>query len=98
VSERKKPERVAFCPQDGRLRAVDQEGLCPHCGATCMGDEIDKLFAALRLCEKALNGLLYRDPIDGDVFCDHAAPPCHKCDNCRAALAAIREMGVGDGD
>jgi len=59
--------------------------------------ENKKLKAALRLCEKALNGIKYCDAIEGDVFCEHAAPPCHKCDNCRAALAAIREMGVGDG-
>lgn len=42
---RNRPPSVAFCSEHGRLDKVDEDGLCPSCGATSMGDAIDELIA-----------------------------------------------------
>ena len=87
-------------------------GLCVlHC-PVCAREEADKTrateLAALRIRAEelvevvrelmgALKGLGYEDDIEGMVYCDHAAPPCNRCNAARAALShAEKVYGGGD--
>jgi hypothetical protein len=87
----------SLCPECGPHVTIDEDGCCSGCGCTATGEGAEQVFADLaawKCCAEelaeALRGLESKSC--AGEFCDHAMPPCHRCDACAMALAAFEKL------